>query len=265
MKILMPPMKTPRQVMKTPRPLMKTHTQIMKALISFSGVAAVAGLVSGCATTPNLVPTPQFAPVFPVAAVQPRAATGSLFVDGRGESLFGRQKDYHVGDIITVLLNEATQATRVQNTTTERKATNDAFPSIQAGLASALGKNGLPLGAGLSSAIGQIKADGATTASAGTGNHGQTATLIGSISVSVVDVMSNGNLVVRGEKQLALSEGTEVIQVSGIVRTGDIAPNGTVQSRRLANAQFSYRGSGDLASATQQGWGTRALYRLWPF
>ena len=221
--------------------------------------------LAGCAMTPEMLPTPQFAPVFPTAAGQKPVSTGSLFVDGRGESLFGRQKDYHVGDIITVLLDEETQATRVLQSTTERKSSNDAFPSVQAGLADALGKNRLPFGAGMSSAIKQIKAAGADTKSDGSGKHGQNATLKGSISVSVVDVMSNGNLVVRGEKQLALSEGNEVIQVSGIVRTGDIAPNGTVQSKRLANAQFSYRGSGDLASATQQGWGTRVLYRFWPF
>ena len=70
---------------------------------------------------------------------------------------------------------------------------------------------------------------------------------------------------VRGEKQLALTEGAEIIQVSGIVRTDDIAPNNTVQSRRLANAQIVYRGSGDLANATKAGWGTSALLKLWPF
>ena len=237
----------------------------MKPLITLSGMALAPLLFAGCAMTPAMQPTPQVAPVFPTASSQNPVHTGSLFVDGRGESLFGRQKDYHVGDIITVLLDEQTQATRVQHTTTERKSSNDAFPSVQAGVANALGKNRLPFGAGMSSAIQQLKADGADTKSDGTGNHGQNATLTGTISVSVVDVMSNGNLVVRGEKQLALSEGSEVIQVSGIVRTGDIAPNGTVQSKRLANAQFSYRGSGDLANATQQGWGTRALYRFWPF
>ena len=79
------------------------------------------------------------------------------------------------------------------------------------------------------------------------------------------EVMTNGNLIVRGEKQLALSEGSEVIRVSGVVRVDDIAPNGTVTSKRLASAQFSYRGSGDMASATQVGWGTRLLTQLWPF
>jgi flagellar L-ring protein precursor FlgH len=71
--------------------------------------------------------------------------------------------------------------------------------------------------------------------------------------------------VLRGEKQLALTEGAEVIQVSGIIRPDDIAPNNTVQSRRLANAQIVYRGSGDLANATKAGWGTSALLKLWPF
>jgi flagellar L-ring protein precursor FlgH len=83
--------------------------------------------------------------------------------------------------------------------------------------------------------------------------------------VSVVEVMPNGNLVLRGEKQLALTEGSEIIQVAGIIRPDDVAPNNTVQSRRLANAQIAYRGSGDLANATKAGWGTSTLMKIWPF
>ena len=81
----------------------------------------------------------------------------------------------------------------------------------------------------------------------------------------MVDVLANGNLVVRGEKQMALSEGTEVIQVSGIIRPDDISRNNTVLSRRLTNAQFIYRGTGDIANASRAGWGTRALLNFWPF
>ena len=81
----------------------------------------------------------------------------------------------------------------------------------------------------------------------------------------MVQVLANGNLVLRGEKQLALSEGTEVIQLSGIVRPADISPNNTVQSRRLANAQIAYRGTGDLSNTARPGWATRTLLNLWPF
>jgi flagellar L-ring protein precursor FlgH len=81
----------------------------------------------------------------------------------------------------------------------------------------------------------------------------------------VVEVLANGNLMVRGEKQVALTEGAEVIQVSGIIRPDDVSPNNTVQSRRLANAQITYRGTGDMANAAKAGWGTKALLAIWPF
>ena len=69
----------------------------------------------------------------------------------------------------------------------------------------------------------------------------------------------------RGEKQLALTEGSEIIQLSGIIRPTDISPSNMVQSSRLANAQIAYRGTGDLANASKPGWGTSALMKIWPF
>jgi flagellar L-ring protein precursor FlgH len=105
----------------------------------------------------------------------------------------------------------------------------------------------------------------ASNTSAGSGTADQTATLTGSLAVSVVEVLPNGNLVVRGEKQLSLSEGSEVIQVSGVIRPQDVSPNNTVLSRRLAHSQIAYRGSGDLAVASRPGWGTNLLNRFWPF
>ena len=110
-----------------------------------------------------------------------------------------------------------------------------------------------------------IKMDGSSMSNKGTGAADQQATLTGSVAVSVVEVMPNGNLVLRGEKQLALTEGSEIIQVAGIIRPDDVSPSNTVQSKRLANAQIAYRGSGDLANATKAGWGTSTLLKIWPF
>ena len=81
----------------------------------------------------------------------------------------------------------------------------------------------------------------------------------------MVEVQGNGNLVIRGEKQLSMSEGGEVIQVSGVIRPDDVSAISTVQSRRLANAQIAYRAAGDLANATRAGWGTSAIWKYWPF
>ena len=84
---------------------------------------------------------------------------------------------------------------------------------------------------------------------------------MGSVASTVVDVMSNGNLIIFGEKQLALTEGSEFIQLKGVIRPSDIQPNITVLSNRIANAQFSLRGTGDLANGSKPGWGTRLLYK----
>jgi flagellar L-ring protein precursor FlgH len=120
-------------------------------------------------------------------------------------------------------------------------------------------------GVGANSPITGIDLNSSTTKSTGKGTADQQASLTGSITVTVIEILANGNMVVRGEKKLGLSEGTEVIQVSGVIRPNDVGPNGTVNSLRLANAQIAYRGSGDLASASKPGWGTTALMKFWPF
>ena len=70
---------------------------------------------------------------------------------------------------------------------------------------------------------------------------------------------------VFGEKQLELNEGSEYIRVRGVVRPEDIQPNNTILSRRLANAQFSYSGAGELARSTRVPPITNILFGLWPF
>jgi len=217
----------------------------------------LAGLVtSGCSVIPPkpLAHTPEFAPVFPVVQEEPRQATGAIYVGRQSDSWFGRGRNFQVGDVITVLLSESTQAARTQNNALSRKSSNDAVPT---GLQGKLMSNG-----GL---FGGTNLFGAAIDSKGAGSADQQATLTGSVAVSVVSVMVNGNLVLRGEKQLALTEGSEIIQVAGIIRQEDVAPNNTVQSRRLANAQITYRGTGDMAATAQAGWGTSGLLKLWPF
>lgn len=217
--------------------------------------ALVAALLGGCATTSEqLVHSPGYAPVYPAEVPKPRLATGAIFDANQADTWFGRNRNFQIGDVVTVLLNESLQANRAQTTDVERKASNDVIPpSVSTWLGN---QQGIPSG---------INLNAANVTSKGTGSSDQAASLIGSVAVSVVEVLPNGNLVLRGEKQLQMTEGTEVIQVSGIVRPADIAPNFTVQSRRLANAQISYRGTGDVANAAKPGWGTNLIMKLWPF
>jgi len=227
-------------------------------------LSLVVALAAGCAHEAPLGPSAAFAPVFPVDPPKQSNLTGAIYQELLSDNYFGRKRNYQVGDIITVVLNESTNATRNQNTTTSRATVNTAFPSIQAGVANALSNTGIGM-PGLGSLAKNARADANTISSDGSEKAGQYQSLTGSIAVTIVEVFSNGNLAVRGEKHLAFNEGPEVIQVAGIVRIEDIAPDGTVQSKRLSNAQIAYRGSGEGADASRASWGTRALYKYWPF
>ena len=223
------------------------------------------GLV-GCASAPEpLAHSPQFAPVMPVAVEKPRQATGAIHNGRHSDNFFGRSRNYRVGDLITVVLDESTRAGREQKGSVSRDAENNVIPS---GLVSKVQNLALPtkvLGTTLGGVLNGINLNESSIKSSGVGTAGQSASLTGAVSVTVVEVLANGNLMVRGEKQLALTEGAEVIQVSGIIRPDDVSPNNMVQSRRLANAQIAYRGTGDMAAVAKTGWGTKALLKLWPF
>jgi len=183
--------------------------------------------------------------------------TGAIYANGT--NLFPTRRMYmagevKVGDIITVVLNESAQASRNTGMTAERTTENDVIGTNQA---SAIFPGG--------QFFNDLKTSGSTLSSTGTGTANQSASLWGSISAVVVDVMANGNLVILGEKRLTLSEGSEIIHVRGVVRPEDVQPNNTVNSRRIANAQISYSGTGELSRAVKQPWGQRVIMGIWPF
>jgi flagellar L-ring protein precursor FlgH len=224
--------------------------------LRFLALFAIVFLLQACATEPVdmvLRPSPDFQPVYPLASDRQKVATGGIYSNRQSDAWFGRGRNYQVGDIITVLLNESTQAARTQNTDVSRESKN----SLPTGFNTKIGA--------ISPLFNGIDINNNNNSSKGAGKADQQASLAGSVAVTVIEILANGNLMVRGEKKLGLTEGTEVIQVSGVIRPEDVGPNSTVQSRRLANAQIAYRGSGDLANATKAGWGTGLMHKYWPF
>jgi flagellar L-ring protein precursor FlgH len=232
----------------------------MRLVALFSSVCAAA-LLAGCSSPPKMA-AEEFAPIVQLPPEPEKLVTGSIYNGGRNDNWFGRKKDYRVGDIITVILNEQTQANRVTNTSAVRETSNDVAAGLVPNIVSNLPGFARDRAGRL---VNGLKLDGSEISSEATGSADQRASLSGSVAVTVTQVLSNGNLVVRGEKVLDLSEGSETIRVAGIVRSEDIAPNGTVFSRRLANAQIAYTGTGDLANANKVPWGTGILMKLWPF
>ena len=100
----------------------------------------------------------------------------------------------------------------------------------------------------------------------GESDTAQRNSLTGDISVTIADVLPNGNLLVRGEKRLNLNSGNEYVKISGIVRPFDIAANNTVPSTKVADATIIYTGEGAEADAGKIGWLARFFVSaLFPF
>lgn len=226
----------------------------MKAL---SIVTALA-LLSGCAgIMPNQY---QFTPVAPQSLAaqsgpeQPRGSTGSIYKEGRDMRLFEDRTARRVGDVISIRLVERTDASKKASTAVDKSSdTTIANPTL---FGHPFRIGGVNLETGMS---GSRKFDGS-------GESDQSNSLRGQVSAIVVGVHPNGNLVIRGEKKLTLNQGEEFVQISGVVRPDDIAPDNSVLSSQVADAQITYAGNGALADANAAGWLARFfLTALWPF
>ena len=222
-----------------------THKKLLTILAS-------AALLSACASKPMPVRTADFSPVLPAEPIVKTVADGSIYSGGANDSLFGDRKAYRVGDIITIMLREKTMAEKSASNVSSRVASNSMGA---AGLGGGFLGDTLPTGATIDNSI----------SNTGNGATSQTNTLGGDISATVVRVLTNGNLIIRGEKMIHLNDGNEYIQISGMIRSEDVQPDNTVLSKRIANAEISYSGDGDYVDATKSGWGTKLFYKIWPF
>ena len=180
---------------------------------------------------------------------------GGLFRPRMANSLYSDVTARRVGDIITVTLSENTNATKSAGTTTSKETGVDVQPITGlGGNALNIGNQSIQLGVNSSSEF------------AGDAQANQSNSLNGSISVTVVDVLANQNLVIRGEKWLTLNHGDEYIRLTGIIRASDISPENEILSTRIANARIQYSGTGSFARSQEKGWLTKFFSsQWWPF
>ena len=217
-------------------------------------VVALAALAA-CASAPRVHDDAQWAPTAPMAqAIAAAPADGSLYHDGQNMELFADPRAHRVGDILTVALVESTQASKKASTSTSKTdKANIGSPTV---LGQALSIGGKVATIGLD---GERSFDGA-------GSSTQSNQLIGQITVTVAQRLSNGNLMVRGEKWLTINQGQELVRISGIVRPQDIGQDNVVPSTRVADARIAYTGRGTLADANTRGWLSRFFNSKWmPF
>lgn len=215
-------------------------------------------LLTGCASTdkePPIRDSEYFAPVEPELPDDMVVPTGSLFQKVKANSLYSDAKARRVGDIITVNLQE--------NTSASKKAKNEYDNETKNAVNTITGFGGLPLKIG-SQPI-QFGA-GATNEFSGDAKADQSNSLSGSISVNVLRVYPNGNLLIRGEKWIDLNTGSEYIRLTGIIRQEDITSSNTIVSTKVANARIEYSGTGAFHRGQQPGWFTKFFASdWWPF
>lgn len=223
-----------------------------RLILLFLLLLASAGL-AGCMSSAPPRPDPQWAPTMPVAQEAPPQADGSIYHDAQSMELFSDPRAHRVGDILTIVLAENTQASKKAETTTAKK------DSVDIGGATLWGKT-FPLNGG------KIAGMSGNNGFSGTGASSQSNQLTGEITVTVAQRLANGNLVLHGEKWVTINQGRELVRIAGIVRPQDINPDNTILSTRVANAQITYTGSGTLADANSQGWLARFFNSKWmPF
>lgn len=217
-------------------------------------VCSMMVFAAGCGNTPPK-PDPQFSSVRPQYTQPLPVNDGSIYRAGYEMALFSDQRARRPGDIITIVLVEKTNASKKATTKTKKDSSMDiATPSIWGGPVT---KGGLEILAAAADAEREFTGEGGTT---------QSNSLTGRISVTVLDVLPNGNLMIRGEKLLTLNQGSERVQVSGIVRAADVTPDNTILSTQVADAQIVYAGEGALADANSPGWLARFFQSTWwPF
>ena len=227
-------------------------TKLQKAML----VGLMPFLLTGCALD-ALGPQPDdpdFAPALPEEDYTTAVPTGSLFNPySSNNGLYTDTRAHKVGDLISVQLDERISVQLDERTSASKNAGTTLGKSNSIGFG-ALAVGGRPVtinGYDTSASLSN------TSDFEGNSDASQSNSLTGNISVSVVKVLANGNLVVRGEKWLMLNNGNEYIRVTGIVRSEDVSSDNTVSSQRIANARIQYGGTGDFADTQERGFISR--------
>ncbi len=217
-------------------------------LLAATVIAAAA--LSASPAIARKAPKENYEATLPIASPVIRPADGSIFSASMGYApLYGGTRARMVGDALTILLVERTNAAKTVGSQSQ-KSGGISLTTPSAGP--------------LSIDPNALKASNDSSFK-GSGNASQTSTLSSTVSVTIAEVRPNGTALVRGQKRMLLSQGDEWVQVSGIVRLIDIDENNAIESTKVADANIQYSGKGALQRASKQGWLGRFFNMISPF
>jgi flagellar L-ring protein precursor FlgH len=216
----------------------------------FAGCVGVLLALAGCGTTPSSI-VQQPTTARPQAQPTQMAANGAIYQAAAYRPLFEDRRARHVGDMLTIVISEKTAAGKAASSNGAKTGAVDSSISAVAKL---------PLkkfqGIGVTAASSTEYDDKSALSSSNT--------FSGNVTATVTGVLPNGNLMVAGEKQIALDKGTEYIRLSGVVNPDTIQAGNTVSSAQVADARIEYRTSAKLDQAEVMSWLARFFLSFLP-
>ncbi len=213
----------------------------------WAGAVLAVLLASGCAvvsTPPVEVELPKSSRNAAIESAPPIQANGAIFQAGAHRGLFEDRRARKMGDLLTISIEEKTSAKQSSTSSVDRNGkvagSLSAMPFTSAGALAKLGVGGQ-----------------STNSFEGKGQTDTSNLFTGTITVTVVEVLPNGNMVVAGEKQVGINQNVEVLRFGGIVNPTTILPNNSVSSTQVADARVQVRSKGDIDKAQTTGWLSR--------
>lgn len=216
-------------------------------------VAGIALALAGCLGAPRVAVLEPTSVEPPRPSIPPPVASASIFANtATFRPMFEDRRARGVGDTIVIRIEERINASQSTSSTIQRSGS----AALEVPTVTRVPLIGGLAGVGLAgSSSNQHQSSGATAASN---------VLTGTIAVTVVDVLQNGNLVVSGEKQIGTNRELESVRLSGVINPSSIQPGNTVSSTQVADARIEYRGQGAGAAANTVGWLTRIFFSVLP-
>ena len=222
-------------------------------------------LLAGCGAPkqdPSIMPpiTP------PQAYVDPEERydnPGSLYQSGGADTLFSDTRAHRVGDIVMVKVVEINKAKNKADMDASKDNTNSY------GVNAYFGKSNvgmLPGGGGSKMPVGGLGLD--TTSSSkltSTGETNRENTVTGTIAARVTRLLPGNLMQIEGAREIRVNGETQYMVLTGLIRPMDVAPDNSITSNRVADAQISYYGKGVISDKQKPGWFTRLMDNVWPF
>lgn len=171
--------------------------------------------------------------------------------------LFYDSRARNVGDLLTLIISESSEVENSENRSMDKNSSNAVTGDYAAGSSG-----------GLATQAANASLDFAGTAKrafSGKANYRDSREYTDHITVTVVDVLPNGNMVISGRRCLSIAGEQRTLVVSGVVRPIDLGPDNKISSRYVADLKTVYEGEGTSKKFTRQGWFSRAANKVWPF